>query len=195
MLQRTAGNKRYVAGSVLVLIGAAAVVSSAWLPWYNGREGRHYQLSDVFDGISGTRAQFFGSLFLPMAVAALLALYGTLTRSRGFVLLAGVLALGITALWMLRQSQLVGGLEINTQGTGLDIGAANAVIGSALMLIGAVVWGKQHRHPLTPPAEETTSGTRLRSVSATGGPRQGGQRGQGEVEPPSDRPQEPPRAA
>lgn len=190
MLENTAHKKRYVVGSVLVLIGAVAVVWSAWLPWYNGRDGRHYGLGDVFDGISTTRAQLFGSIFLPMAFAALLALYGTLTRSRVLVILAGLLVLFISALWMFRQSQLAGGLKVSTDGTGLDAGAAFAVIGGALMLIGVGVWGKEHRRPLT--AEGTTTEAHLRVVSTTDKPRR-----PDEAEPPADRPEEeePPRAA
>lgn len=191
MLENTAHKKRYLAGSVLVLIGAVAVVWSAWLPWYNGRDGRHYGLGDVFDGISNTRAQLFGSLFLPMAVAALIALYGTLTRWRLLVVLAGLLVLFITAVWMLRQSQLVGGVKINTQGTGLDVGTANAVFGGAFMLIGVGVWGKQRRRPLTP--EGRTTDAHLHVVSTTDKPRRPGE---GESpEPSADRPEEPPRAA
>ncbi|AUH42463.1 hypothetical protein [Streptomyces sp. CMB-StM0423] len=196
MLENTARNKRWIAGSVLVLAGVVGVVWSVWRPWYNGRDGRFYGLGSVFDGISGTRAQLFGSIFLPFAVAALVAVYGTLTRSRRLVILAALLVLFITALWMLRQSQAVGGLKVNTDGTGLDVGTANAVIGAALMLVGVGVWGKQQRRPLTPPAEEPAPQPHLRSVSTTGKPGEPGRsRRPGEAEAPEERPQEPPRAA
>ncbi|MEO3765725.1 hypothetical protein [Streptomyces sp. B5E4] len=198
MLENTARNKRYIVGSVLVLAGVVGVVWSVWLPWYNGRDGRFYALGSVFDGISDTRAQLFGSIFLPFAFAALVAVYGMLARSRVLVVLAALLVLFITALWMLRQSQLVGGLKVNTDGTGLDVGTANAVIGAALMLIGVVVWGKQRRRPVT--AEGTTTEAHRRVVSTTDKPRRPGEaespaRPPGEAEPPADRPEEPPRAA
>ncbi|MEO3841121.1 MULTISPECIES: hypothetical protein [unclassified Streptomyces] len=193
MLENTTRNKRYIVGSVLVLAGVVGVVWSVWRPWYNGRDGRFYALGSVFDGISETRAQLFGSIFLPFAVAALVAVYGTLTRSRRLVILAALLVLFITALWMLRQSQLVGGLKVSTDGTGLDVGTANAVIGAALMLVGVGVWGKQRRRPLTPPAEEPEPEPRLRSVSTTGKPGRSGR--PGEAEAPEERPEEPPRAA
>ncbi|WP_326796505.1 hypothetical protein OG946_14355 [Streptomyces sp. NBC_01808] len=197
MLENTTRNKRYVVGSVLVLAGVVGVVWSVWRPWYNGRDGRFYGLGSVFDGISGTRAQLFGSIFLPFAFAALVAIYGTLTRSRRLVVLAALLVLFITALWMLRQSQAVGGLKVSTDGTGLDVGTANAVIGVALMLVGVGVWGKQQRHPLTPPAEEPEPESHLRSVSTTGKPGRSGRPGEPEApeERPDDRPEEPPRAA
>ncbi|GAA2130482.1 hypothetical protein [Streptomyces synnematoformans] len=200
MLPSTASKARYAVGTVLVLVGAVAVVWSVWRPWYNGRDGRYYQLGDVFDGISNTRAQLFGSLFLAMAAAAFLALLGILRRSRLLVVLAGLLVLFITGLWMFRQGQAVDGLKVNTDGTGLDVGAANAVIGAALMLIGAGVWGNQRRrraipHPEQEAPDQLAARRRSALPTSTGpgpGPRQGADT---PADTPADRPQEPPRAA
>ncbi|WBB58662.1 hypothetical protein O7599_23940 [Streptomyces sp. WMMC500] len=196
MLENKASNKRYVVGAVLVVIGAVAVVWSLWLPWYNGRDGRHYAFGSIFDGISETRAQLFGSIFSPIAIGALLALYGARTRSRGFVILAALLVLAVTGLWMFRQNQAVeavGGLDVNTDGTGLDVGSALVVFGAALMLIGVGVWGRQRRRPLTRPAEDAPSEPNLRTVFANGGSRKDEEGAT--PDHPSDRPEEPPRAA
>jgi hypothetical protein len=193
MLESNATRKRYVAGSILVLIGAVGVVWSVWRPWYNGRDGRYYGLGDVFDGISNSRAQLFGSLFLPMAVAALLAVFGILRHSRRLVTLAGLLVLFITGLWMFRQGQVADGLRVSTDGTGLDVGAANAVIGGALMLIGAGIWGKQRLRHITPePEQETTDQLAARRGPTAYPPATGPRQDEGT---PNDHRQEPPRAA
>ncbi|WP_407565537.1 hypothetical protein [Streptomyces sp. 184] len=189
MVKNSAGNLRYIIGAILVLLGAVGVVWSAWRPWYNGRDGRQYALDDVFDGITDAGVQLFASIFLPMAVAALLAVLGILMRSRLLVVLGALLVLFITVLWMIRQSQVSDGLKVNSQGTGLDVGTANAVIGAALMLIGAAVWGNQRRRRAIPhPVDETTPGPD-RSGSSAAYPRHG------EQDAPDDHRQDPPRAA
>ncbi|MCF3125642.1 hypothetical protein IPZ68_39005, partial [Streptomyces arenae] len=103
---------RNVLGSILALIGATAAVWSPFQAWYDGRHGRHFRLDELFSGtgITDARAELFGSLFLPFAFAALLTLVGVLLRSRLMVGCAGVVVLGFTVLWMVRQGQAEGSL-------------------------------------------------------------------------------------
>ncbi len=94
---------RNVFGSLMALIGAAAVVWSPFRAWYDGRHGRDVRVDDLFGGLDGGRGVEVGllrSLFLPMACAALIVLVGLLLRSRPLVALGGLVALGFTVLWM-----------------------------------------------------------------------------------------------
>lgn len=103
---------RNVIGSVLALIGATAAVWSPFRDWYDGRHGRDYRIQDLFNGISDTGAELLGSILLPFAFAALVTLIGLVLRSRLLVALAGVIVLGFTVLWMVRQGQAAGSLTV-----------------------------------------------------------------------------------
>ena len=96
---------RNVLGSLLALIGAAVVVWSPFRAWYGGSHGSDIRVDDLFTevGVTPHRAALLGSLFLPLTFAALLTLLGVLLRSRLLVALAGLLVLGVTTLWMVRQ--------------------------------------------------------------------------------------------
>lgn len=132
---------RNILGSLLALLGAAAVVRSPFHHWYGGRPGYRFALADLFSGtgISSEAAGLAEGLFLPMAAAAVLTVLGVLLRSRIVVALAGVLALGFTVLWMVRQGMAAGSLAVGSDGGGLGIGVAIAAGGAAVMLLGAVV--------------------------------------------------------
>ncbi|MEV5979066.1 hypothetical protein [Streptomyces sp. NPDC052114] len=132
---------RNVLGSLLALIGATAAVWSPFQAWYDGRHGRHYRLDELFSGagITDARAELLGSLFLPFAFAALLTLVGVVLRSRLLVACAGVLVLGFTVLWMVRQGQAEGSLTVAGDGSGLGQGVLNGFGGGVFLLVGAVV--------------------------------------------------------
>ncbi|MDF9813762.1 hypothetical protein [Streptomyces sp. SPB162] len=143
---------RNVFGSLIALFGAAAAVWSPFRAWYAGRHGSEIRIEDLFDGITPDRAAVLGSLFLPMLFAAVITLLGVLLRSRLLVACAGVIVLGFTILWMVRQGLSAGYLTAG--GNGLGIGVANALGGGALLLIGAAIMsGRRHRRTLghTPP--------------------------------------------
>jgi hypothetical protein len=147
---------RNVLGSVIALIGAAAAVWSPFRPWYDGRHGRDVRIEDLFNGLTGHSAPLLGSLFLPMAFAALLTLLGVALRSRLLVGFAALVVLGFTILWMVRQGQAAGELTAGTGGLG--IGAANALGGGAVLLLGALIMrggGRRSREqPDGRPADE-----------------------------------------
>ncbi|QKW07168.1 hypothetical protein HUT18_12935 [Streptomyces sp. NA04227] len=132
---------RYLLGSVLALVGAAAAVWSPFRAWYDGRHGRDFRLEDLFSstGVSNTNAELLGSLFLPFAVAAVVTVIALALRSRLLLVLAGLIVLGFTALWMTRQAQEDGSLRVAGDGTGLDHGAAMALGGALLLLLAAAV--------------------------------------------------------
>ncbi|MEU9112021.1 hypothetical protein AB0D04_09570 [Streptomyces sp. NPDC048483] len=128
---------RNVIGSLIALLGATAAVWSPFRPWYDGRHGSDFRIEDLFGHLTDNGASLFGSLFLPLAFAALLALIGVALRSRVLVALAGVIVLGFAVLWMVRQGQSAGELTAGTHGLGA--GVAGALGGGALLLLGALV--------------------------------------------------------
>ncbi|MFD6424645.1 hypothetical protein [Streptomyces sp. NPDC060198] len=136
---------RNILGSVIALAGAAAAVLSPFRDWYDGRPGRDYRVQDLFEGITTTSSGVMVSLFLPLLVAAVLTLAGVVLRSRLVVALAGVLTLGFTVLWMVRQGQATGSLTVDPDGSGLQWGVALALGGGLLMLIGSLVMSGRRR--------------------------------------------------
>ncbi|MCK8679149.1 hypothetical protein [Streptomyces lichenis] len=130
---------RNAVGSLLALVGAAAAVWSPFLAWYNGRAGRDYAIADLFGGITGNEPAPIASLLLPFAFAALLTLFGIVLRSRLLVGLAGLVVLGFTVLWMVRQGQAADSLSIEPDGTGLGWGVGAAAAGGLLLLLAAAL--------------------------------------------------------
>ncbi|WP_328386207.1 hypothetical protein OHS81_20950 [Streptomyces sp. NBC_00400] len=128
---------RNVLGSLIALAGAAAAVWSPFRPWYDGRHGSDVRIEDLFNGITRNGAALFGSVLLPMAFAALLTLIGVALCSRALITVAGLVVLGFTILWMVRQGQATS--ELTAGARGLGIGVASALGGGALLLLGALV--------------------------------------------------------
>lgn len=138
---------RNLIGSLLALLGAAAAVWSPFRSWYDGRHGQDFRLGELFtpDGISGADAGLWGGLFLPMAVAALLTLIGLVLRSLLLVAFSGILVLGFTILWMVRQGQAAGSLTAGGD-SGLGAGVALALAGGVVILLGSsVMRGRRKR--------------------------------------------------
>ncbi|MFC8075255.1 hypothetical protein ACFUN8_06915 [Streptomyces sp. NPDC057307] len=130
---------RNIIGSVLAVIGAAGAVASPFQSWYDGRHGRDYRVEDLFNGITGTSSDLWVSLLLPFVFAALVTLLGLVLRSRLLVALSGLIVLGFTVLWMVRQGQRADGLTLTSDGTGIGLGVAAAFGGGVLLLIAAAV--------------------------------------------------------
>ncbi|MDQ0794689.1 hypothetical protein [Streptomyces sp. B1I3] len=136
---------RNVLGSVIALIGAAAAVLSPFQHWYGNRLGRDYRIQDLFGGITGAHAAVMTSILLPFMFAALVALIGVVLRSRAVVAVAGLIVLGFTVLWMVRQGQAAGSLSVGGDGSGLRPGVAYAAAGGLLLLLGAVLMSGRPR--------------------------------------------------
>ncbi|MFE0035776.1 hypothetical protein [Streptomyces sp. NPDC059015] len=130
---------RNVVGSVLALAGAAAAVWSPFRAWYDGRPGIDYRIQDLFGGISDAQTEVVSSIVLPYAFAALVTLLGVVLRSRLLVGLTGLVVLGFTVLWMVRQGQSAGYLSVGGGLPGLGEGVAAALGGGFLLLLAAVV--------------------------------------------------------
>ncbi|MET8680103.1 hypothetical protein ABZW18_21590 [Streptomyces sp. NPDC004647] len=135
---------RNALGSAVALIGATAAVLSPFRVWYNGREGRDIRVEDLFGGITSVDAALWTSMLLPMVFAAVVTLLGVLFRSRLLVTVAGVVVLGFTVVWMVRQGQAAGSLVAGGE-LGLGSGAALAVGGGLLILLGAVLMSGRRR--------------------------------------------------
>ncbi|MEE4489733.1 hypothetical protein [Streptomyces sp. BE230] len=141
---------RNVLGSIVALLGAAAAVLSPFRDWYDGRPGRYYGVDDLFTGVTAAHPGVLGSILLPFLFAAVLAVVGVVLRFRTMVALAGVLVLGFTVLWMVRQGQAEGSLTVAGDGSGLQQGVAGAAVGGVLLLLGAALMsgrGRRDRRP------------------------------------------------
>ncbi|WP_324795906.1 hypothetical protein SJX93_21515 [Streptomyces cyaneofuscatus] len=130
---------RNILGSLVALAGAASAVLSPFRDWYDGRAGQDYRVRDLFEGITATESGVLVSILLPFLFAALLVIAGVVLRSRIAVALAGLVVLGFTILWMVRQGQAAGSLTVGGDGAGLQVGVVNALAGGVLMLIGALL--------------------------------------------------------
>ncbi|WP_433401838.1 hypothetical protein [Streptomyces sp. CA-146814] len=143
---------RTILGSLVALAGAASAVLSPFRDWYRGRTGREYRVEDLFGGITATESGVLVSMLLPFLGAAVLVVLGVMLRSRLVVALAGLVVLGFTVLWMVRQGQAVGSLTVG--GDGVGVGVVNAAAGGVLMLIGAVLMkGRRRRERERVPVE------------------------------------------
>ncbi|MGW7349786.1 hypothetical protein [Streptomyces sp. NPDC054784] len=165
--------RRNVLGSLLALLGAALAVWSPFLDWYGGREGRDFRVGELFtsDGVSGADATLLRGLFLPMAVAAAVALVGVLLRSILLLGLAGLAVLAFTVLWMVRQGQAAGSIAVG-QGPSLGAGVALAFCGGLVLLGGALgVRGRRRRRGRHRVADDNGSGVReARTARGVRGP-------------------------
>ncbi|MDA5284225.1 MULTISPECIES: hypothetical protein [unclassified Streptomyces] len=143
---------RNVLGSLMGLVGAAAALWSPYRAWYEGRRGRDYRVEELFagSGITPDGAALLGSLMLPFLCAALLALAAAVLRSRLLMALAGIVVLGFSVLWMVRQGQAAGSLSVGGDGQGLGNGVATAFAGGALILLGAFVMRGRPRRDRRP---------------------------------------------
>ncbi|MFJ7325897.1 hypothetical protein ACIQVN_06525 [Streptomyces cyaneofuscatus] len=151
---------RNILGSLVALAGAASAVLSPFRDWYDGRAGQDYRVRDLFEGITATESGVLVSILLPFLFAALLVIAGVVLRSRIAVALAGLVVLGFTILWMVRQGQAAGSLTVGGDGAGLQVGVVNALAGGVLMLIGALLMrgrgrgarsrGRREREPVEP---------------------------------------------
>ncbi|AYG82229.1 hypothetical protein DWB77_04399 [Streptomyces hundungensis] len=136
---------RNALGSVLALAGATAAVWSPFRAWYDGRHGSAYRIDDLFSGISADKAAVAGSMLLPFAFAALVTLVALVLRSRALLVVAGLVVLGFTILWMVRQGQAAGHLTVESSGNGLGQGVGIALGGGLLLLIAAALMPPRRR--------------------------------------------------
>jgi hypothetical protein len=130
---------RRILASILILLGGAAALFSVAKPWYKGRQGSTYQLSDLFSNIGATRASFANSLWVPMVVAAAFALLAFAWQQRWMALVSCVIVLGFTILWIVQQARADGQFVIASNGQGINHGVTEALVGGLFLLIGGLV--------------------------------------------------------
>ncbi|GAA3877872.1 hypothetical protein [Streptomyces sedi] len=125
---------RNTLGAILALIAAVVGIGSVFFNWYGGRDGHNYRWWDLFNGagVTGGNAELFAGLFLPMLVAAALAVAGILLRSRLLTTLSGIAILAFTVLWIIRQYNAGNGLTVGEGGMSWPVLAA---LGSGLLML------------------------------------------------------------
>jgi hypothetical protein len=133
---------RNILGSIIALAGATAAVLSPFRAWYDGRHGSDFRVENLFSGLTPAHSVLLGSVFLPLAFAALLTLAAILFRSRAVMTVSGLLVLATAVLWLIQRSRLPAGLNTNSVGPGL----AYVLIGAALLLLAAVVMRGRRPH-------------------------------------------------
>ncbi|MER6526219.1 hypothetical protein [Streptomyces sp. NPDC001508] len=127
-----------IAAVVLTLVGAAALMLSAFQPWYEGREAREVPLKDLFTGLeSGAADGAATSVLLPLAAGAVLALLALLVRSRAVMAGACLMGLATGVLWTVQQARAVAPVAFEV--TDLQRGLWNAGGGILALVIATTV--------------------------------------------------------
>ncbi|MER7848214.1 hypothetical protein ABTZ03_30220 [Kitasatospora sp. NPDC096077] len=130
--------RRVAVASLLALAGAAALVLSAFQPWYEKSDPRSVPIADLFQGFSPDRTATTGtSMMIPLAAGAAIAALALLVRSRLVMLLAGLLALATCVLWTVQKALEVAPVSFDI--TDLHTGLWNAYGGVLLLLIAVAV--------------------------------------------------------
>ncbi|TRV71680.1 hypothetical protein FKN01_31445 [Streptomyces sp. 130] len=127
-----------IASVLLALAGAAALVLSAFQPWYEGREPREVELTDLFTGLGPETASGTGSSMLVLlAGAAAVAVLGLLLRSRAVLAAACLAGLATGVLWTVQQIRAVAPVAFEV--TDVQRGLWNAGGGVLALMIAALV--------------------------------------------------------
>jgi hypothetical protein len=131
---------RRLAGLVLVAASAVTALSSAFVEWYDGREGTAIRLQDLFSGLTPAVSGSLRSLLIPVGLSALLAVAGA-ARTRWFSGIGGLIAVATALLWTVRQAQAAAGLHSGLVGSGPWM----ALSAGAGMWLAAAVAGPRRR--------------------------------------------------
>jgi hypothetical protein len=117
---------------VATVAGAAAVVYSTFLPWYGDREGRRIPLSELWNGVTATSTDMINSLFVPMVLAAALALTGLIIGRRWLMAIGTFLAVVVFAVFLGQQ------MQVEAFASQFRQGFWNTAGGCVLLLIGSI---------------------------------------------------------
>ncbi|MFG3497214.1 hypothetical protein [Streptomyces sp. NPDC047928] len=133
---------RTTVASLLGLAGAAALVLSAFQPWYENRDPRSVPAQDLFTGLddaaaAGAAGPLWTSMLLPLAAAAAIGVLALIARSKVLLALAGLVALATGVLWVVQQAVHVAPVSFGF--TDLERGLWNAAGGVLLLLIATAV--------------------------------------------------------
>ncbi|WP_228003122.1 hypothetical protein [Nocardia australiensis] len=130
---------RYVSAVLCVLAGATALVLSAFGDWIGDRDGKDIPLSDLWSGLGSQTVGLATSLFVPLVIAAALAVLGALTRLRLVLALAALIGLATAGMFMLQQGRTDSGFDHFHQGW------TNAGGGALLLIVATAVLPSQRR--------------------------------------------------
>nr|ATU31792.1 hypothetical protein [Streptomyces sp. KCB13F003] len=135
---------RLTVAVLLTLIGAAALVLSAFQPWYQGRDPRSVPVADLFTGLTGDGGvAITTSMLLPLAAAGLLALIALAARSKVVMALAALVGLATCVLWLVQQIRDIA--PIAFEWTAIEPGLRNAFGGVLVLLIAVAVLPARER--------------------------------------------------
>ncbi|MFI9050852.1 hypothetical protein [Streptomyces sp. NPDC053427] len=135
---------RLTVAILLTLIGAAALVLSAFQPWYQGRDPRSVSVGELFTGLTGEGgAMTATSMLLPLAAAGLLALIALAARSKVVLALAALVGLATCVLWLVQQIRDIAPIAFDW--TAIEPGLRNAFGGVLVLLIAVAVLPARER--------------------------------------------------
>ncbi|MEV4310643.1 hypothetical protein [Actinocrispum sp. NPDC049592] len=118
---------------VASVVGAAAVVFSMFQPWYRDRQGRQIPLNELWNGVTSTTTDVINSLFLPIAVSAVLVLFGLIVGRRWVMAIGTLIAVGVFVAFLGQQMNSADALASQ-----FKQGFWDAAGGWLLMLIGSI---------------------------------------------------------
>ncbi|TDV43082.1 hypothetical protein [Actinophytocola oryzae] len=127
---------RLVAAVLCSLAGATALVSSAFGEWADRRDGIDIPLDALWQRLGSDATEPLASLFVPLAVAAVLALVGVGTGVRVVVALAMLVGLATAGLFLLEQSRGATAFDQFHQGLTNAAGGTLLLFVSVLLLPG-----------------------------------------------------------
>ncbi|SHN26655.1 MULTISPECIES: hypothetical protein [Streptomyces] len=136
--------RRLTVTALLALIGAAALVLSAFQPWYQGRDPRSVPVAELFTGLTDKGgAATATSMLLPLAAAGALALLALAVRSKAAMALAALVGLATCVLWVVQQIRELAPIAFDW--TAIEPGLRNAAGGVLLLLIAVAVLPTRER--------------------------------------------------
>ncbi len=118
---------------VASVVGAAAVVFSMFQPWYRDRQGRQIPLNELWNGVTNTTTDVINSLFLPIAVSAVLVVFGLIVGRRWVMAIGTLIAVGVFVAFLGQQMNSADALASQ-----FKQGFWDAAGGWLLMLIGSI---------------------------------------------------------
>jgi hypothetical protein len=93
---------RTITAVLLGLMGATALVTSAFQPWYGNRDPKEVPLLDLVPGLDGDAGNAATSMLLPLVAAAIIVVVALVLRAKALMALAGVIGLATAVLWFVQ---------------------------------------------------------------------------------------------
>jgi len=117
---------------LVTLLLAAALVGACFLPWAGSNPAHVIALRSLVDADAARAAGWSTSLALPLCVCAGLALLAALFAGRPWAVVGGLLAVAVTAVWLL-VNVFSGGGHVSVRDVG--VGAWGTLVVALLLLV------------------------------------------------------------